>query len=779
MNRFHLPVLFGLLLLAESSVTAQQSFKYNVEYKCGTERIVVKYCRNDNGQQVPPDQNYCQVEFPDRPRRVAEIAVFASMLRSEISSRLQSCSDPTAATGTGSSGSANSNAAAANQALSRGLVLMKAKDYSGAMVEFKEVLRLDPRHAIAFYQVGVAQYNLKEYTVANAAFERALQLNVANPHFVYTWIGDCQRALGQNEKAFSAYREAVRVKPDYAEGFNKMGLAYYAMKDYSNAVIFFDQAARLDPKTAAYRKNSGTAYVGAGKKDEAMKVYNALVPVDPKLAGELLDEITKGTTTAASKPRTPAETSFYKASEFYTAKDYQKALASFQEAMRLKPDYGEASHHLGMTHYQLKEYPQAIAAFENALKMKYANPHFSHLWIGDTYYEQKQYAKAITAYQEAIRLKPDYEQAFVRLGNSNYSLKQYTEAVAAFQAAIKIKPNDAVYHTSLGNSYSALKQYDKAVLSYGEAVRLDSKYDYALNMLGVSNYVLKEYPAALAAYERAVKLKPDNAIYQLNLGDTYVELGRKTDAIAVHNKLAVLDKEKAADLFGHIDLGPEPKTAEEFVKRGEKLLAKEKSFEALEAFIKAAQMKPDLFAAQKGLGAAYAARNLPTPSLSAYEKALALNANDPEIYCGLGNAKKGMVGRLDESVAAFQKCIELKPKTDVLADAHFALGELFLAARPKDAFTEFREVERLKPNYPKVQLYLAKAQYNDRQYIAALALFIEELKKKPDDAELVYYAGMCYVRLGKKPEAVAMYEKLEALGAVSAGNLSVWIKGMK
>lgn len=779
MKRFHIPVLFGLLLLADIVVMAQQSFKYNVEYKCGNERIVVRYCRNDNGQQVPPDQNYCQVEFPDRPRRVADIAVFASMLKSEVAVRLQSCVDSTVASGTGQNGTTNNVSAAANQALSRGLALMKSKDYSGAMVEFKEVLRLDPRHAIAFYQVGVAQYNLKEYTVANAAFERALQLNVANPHVVYAWIGDCKRALGQNEKAFSSYREAVRVKPDYAEGFNKMGLAYFALKDYSNAVIFFDQAARLDPKTTIYRKNSGTAYVGGGQKDEAMKVYNALVPVDPKLANELLDEITKpATTAAATKQRTPAEISLNEGLKFYEAKNYEKALASFKEALRLQPDLANGCFQAGRSHYQLKQYPEAIAAFERSLQLKTENPHFIYEWIGDTYYEQKQYAKAIPAFQEAVRLKPDYAQAFTKLGNSKYLLKQYAEAVAAYQAAIKLKPNDAVYHASLGNSYFALKQYDKAGLSYSEAVRIDPKYDYALNMLGVSRYLLKQYAAALAAYESAVKLKPDNAVYQLNLGDTYVELERKTDAITVHNKLAVLDKGKAADLLAHIDVGPEPKTAEEFVTRGEKLFATKNYFGATEDFIKAAQMKPDLLAAQKGLGAAYAARNLPTPSLSAYEKALALNANDPEIYYGLGIAKRGLL-KFDEAIAAFQKCITLKPKAVTLADAHFALGELILESRPKDALTEFQSVQRLKPDYPKLQFYIARAQYHGRQYTDALVLFLDGLKKTPDDAELVYYAGMCYVRLGKKPEAVAMYEKLVALGAFSQTNLNGWIKGMK
>ncbi len=662
-------------------------------------------------------------------------------------------------------------------AYQRGRALVDAKNYIGAMVELKEAIRLDPRHAMAFHYVGIAQYYLKDYVVANAAFERALQLNVANPHFAYMWIGDIQRVQGQYDKARSAYREAVRVKPDYADAFNNIGLTYHLQKDYPNAVLFFEQAARLAPSVGLYRKNIGVAYIGAGKKDEAMKVYNSLVPIDAKLAGELLDEITKPATAALTK--TPAETSFDNGVKLYNAKDYQKALASFQEALQFKPDFGDASHYLGMALYQLKQYPAAITAFENALKLNIANSHFSKEWIGDIYKELKEYDKAIAAYADSLKLKPTLSQPAQKIGNVYYSLKRYPEAAAAYQNAIKIEPGRAGNHASLGDVYYyAQKDYEKAVTAFREAVRLDAKYDYAMNMLGMSYYMLKRYAEALTAFDAAVKLKPDNLLYLQNLGYVHVELGEKLKAMDVAQKLAIRDKTKSAELLSYLNKPPEPKTAEEFVARGEKLLAEKEYDEALDAFQKATQLKPDLFSAQKGLGAAYAANYLPTQSLAAYEKALALKPNDPDVYYGIAVAKRGLL-KLDEAIAAFQKCIELKPKGDVLIEAHFALGEFFMILRPKDALAEFQQVQRLKPNYPKLQLNIAKAQYNDRQYATALPFFLEGLKKTPDDAELVYYAGMCYVRLGKKPEAEAMYEKLNALGAPSAGNLKSWIKGMK
>ena len=59
------------------------------------------------------------------------------------------------------------------------------------------------------------------------------------------------------------------------------------------------------------------------------------------------------------------------------------AVAQYQEAVRLKPDYAEAHYNLG-----------------NAFK------------------EQGQLAAAVAQYQEAVRLKPDYADAHLNLGNA-------------------------------------------------------------------------------------------------------------------------------------------------------------------------------------------------------------------------------------------------------------------------------------------------------------------------------------------------------------------------
>jgi superkiller protein 3 len=739
--------------------------------------------------RTPDAANYCQVHYPDRPKQNG-FSVFASVLRVDIERTLQACGalggGQVAIGGTANGGTA-SLSTPANEALSRGRALIDKKDYAGAMVELKEALRLDPRHALAFYYVGLAQYRLKEYTVANAAFERALQLNVSSPHTAYVSIGDCQRALGDYDKARSAYREAARLKPEYPLAFNGIGLSYYAQRDYPNAVIFFEQAARLEPKTAMYRKNAGMAHIGAGKKDEAMKVYNALVPIDPKLAGELLDEITKPSLTAASGPRTPAESGWDEGVKSYNAKDYTKALASFQEALRLNPAYAEASHHIGMSRYQLKQYAEAIVAFENAIKLKYLNPHYSHEWIGDTYDQLKQPDKAIAAFREAVRLKPDYAQAFQKIGSCHYALKQYTEALTAYQAALKLKPDSAVYHASAGDSYSALKQYGKAILLYGESVRIDPKYDYAWNIMGVSHYTLKQYPAAVTAFEAAVKLKPDNALYQMNLGDAYFNMGRKADALAIQKKLVTLDKAKAAELLNRINTSPAETqanaTADAALLKGHELVNAKEYAKAIVEYQKAVAAKPNniwLATAHFSIGDTYIILRDYAQATANLLTAARLDPTYAAVFGDLGYVYERNL-QFPKALAAYQEAIRLSKDDKGLPGRQYSLGKVYvLMGRRAEAMQVYTNLQKTDPAQAKS--LLADIEEGDKTGPAgilardalgwefsgmsedALELYQNALKLKPTNPEVLFNIGNGLITSGGKlAESLAVFRQVLTL----------------
>lgn len=83
-----------------------------------------------------------------------------------------------------------------------------------------------------------------------------------------------------------------------------------------------------------------------------------------------------------------------------------RAIADFERAIELKPDYADAWQQLAGAHRNRKEYGQAIAAAKEAIRLA---PREWAGWaiLGDCYIKTESYAEAIEALQQGEKVAPD------------------------------------------------------------------------------------------------------------------------------------------------------------------------------------------------------------------------------------------------------------------------------------------------------------------------------------------------------------------------------------
>jgi tetratricopeptide (TPR) repeat protein len=99
------------------------------------------------------------------------------------------------------------------------------------------------------------------------------------------------------------------------------------------------------------------------------------------------------------------------------------ARKSYEQSLKLKPDYVEAMNNLGTIYYTKKSYRRAINWYNKALK---AAPHESksasiYMNLGTAHFARKQYEKATEAYQTAMSIDPE---VFERHGNVGVILEE-------------------------------------------------------------------------------------------------------------------------------------------------------------------------------------------------------------------------------------------------------------------------------------------------------------------------------------------------------------------
>ena len=171
-----------------------------------------------------------------------------------------------------------------------------------------------------------------------------------------------------------------------------------------------------------------------------------------------------------------AETYFLRGNACYDLELYHLAIANYDKAIQLKPDYAAVYNNRGNAKVNLGQYFSAISDFDKAIQLKpnYANAYYNR---GVAKAALSQHFAAISDYDKAIQLKPDYATAYNNRGVEKAALGQHFAAISDYDEAIQIKPNHAEAYLNRGIAKALLKRNWDAKQDLQTALRIAKKTD--------------------------------------------------------------------------------------------------------------------------------------------------------------------------------------------------------------------------------------------------------------------------------------------------------------
>ncbi len=352
---------------------------------------------------------------------------------------------------------------------------------------YRQILALQPNHAVGWYLLGVIARQLGQHAVAVEYMGRAITLSPD----VASYRVDCGNSLkeqGKLDEAVACYRRALELKPDYAEAHYNLGNTLNDQGKLDEAVACYRRAVELRPDYAKAHYNLGNALKDQGKLDEAVACFRRVVELKPDYAdahnnlGNALKDQGK----------------------------LHEAVACYRRVLELQPDFAEVHSNLGNALKDQGKLDEAAACYRRALELKpdYAAVHYN---LGLALKDQGKLDEAAACYRRAVELKPDYAEAHNNLGNALKDQGKLDEAVACCRRALELKPDFAEAHSNLGNAFEEQGNLDEAVACYRRALELKPDYAAVHNNLGNAFMGQGKLDEAIACCHRALELEPDFA----------------------------------------------------------------------------------------------------------------------------------------------------------------------------------------------------------------------------------------------------------------------------
>jgi cytochrome c-type biogenesis protein CcmH/NrfG len=167
--------------------------------------------------------------------------------------------------------------------LNRALALERSADWRGLLKLSQREVKHHPGNAAAWFSLGMAFANLKQYEPAVAAYREAIR-NQAEYGDAWHQLGVAYAHLKDYDNAVEAFRDAVRMQPENAAAWYDLGNAYYGHKQYAHAIYAYREALQIEPENAAVWYNLGMTYDDLKLYVEAAEAYTETVRIQPENA---------------------------------------------------------------------------------------------------------------------------------------------------------------------------------------------------------------------------------------------------------------------------------------------------------------------------------------------------------------------------------------------------------------------------------------------------------------------------------------------------------------
>lgn len=437
-----------------------------------------------------------------------------------------------------------------------GVTYLKKNDYAKATMWFEKALGLEKNFAPAFNNLALAQlcedkmeeaiknyetairlgnqeakFNLGMHYFKKGNYELSLKLfqgNTADDNFVRGLI---YTELGRDDESLAAFKNTIAISPNYAGAYYNIGFTLMKLGKFEEGLSFIRKGMEIEPNYEKERR----------RLSMVPEFYEFGPYYVPQLTKEMLVEEVKE---VFPKPEVPKAQDFIaNAEDYLRKKEFEKALAMVDEAIKLEPELSKALIIKARILFQGDNTNDAID-----LLSLYAKTHPEDIEILTTLAEMLKSAgqlkPAKEQYLNLLKLQNDNLEWLNELAEINYSLSEIDEALAIFNKIYSSDNKNIGANLGLAKVYLRKKALEKAK-PYLDFLEKEQPGLYDFNLLAGIYWLEKNDRAKAEIYLRkAIELDPSKSLPYYHWGLVQIQKGEFDNACDNWKKALLLSPDE-------------------------------------------------------------------------------------------------------------------------------------------------------------------------------------------------------------------------------------------
>ncbi len=423
--------------------------------------------------------------------------------------------------------------------LVRGDCYREIRNYGHAIIDYSSYLKRYPRDISALIRRAKAYLATKRYLAAHADLDRVMEIDDTD-FGAYLLRSKIYLEQGRLDAALTECRRAVRLDNQQAEAFAVLAAIYNQLCDYGNAIEEYCRSIELaddSDEKAQYLYLRGISYYELGDFDKSLADFKKACRLRPNHAGSWI----------------------WKAAASARMEDWANAILGLQQAILVRPSASEQYQILGrpvaeksiaffdrqqqrghsktdlfvrrgLAYQFLGKSEQAIKDFTTALERE---PEDTEILLrrGQVYTRNGDHKLAINDFTRVIKQDKQNHAARYCRAISHLTQGNFEQVKKDLLKAIRLAPGHPRYHILLGELLQKTGDGYGSIESFDRALMQDPTNPATYRRRGAAHLALGQYLHAVSDFTRSLELYPGQLEVLVQRGQTYLKAGHPLMAI--------------------------------------------------------------------------------------------------------------------------------------------------------------------------------------------------------------------------------------------------------